>query len=58
MSELVASAWQLANPPGKAGHTYLYMVRHFFMVVYRTWYGKIMLSIWSGYCAGPPGAVK
>ena len=40
MSELVASAWQLANPPGKAGHTYLYMVRHFFMVVYRTWYGK------------------
>ena len=44
-----ATPWQLANPAGKWGHTYFYMIRHFLTVVYTEWYGKVMLTIWSGY---------
>jgi ABC-type uncharacterized transport system fused permease/ATPase subunit len=43
------TAWQQAHPMGPGGPSYLYVVRHFVSVVALKWYGKIMLSVWTGY---------
>ena len=49
MAASALSPWQLAHPPGRAGFSYFYLIRHFLMVVYNTWYGKLMLAVWTSY---------